>query len=109
MDFHPIEAFDNNDAQKQVWEWLKDAFKDDEGEAYYRFPIFTKTGKLSREPDVLMLHRDLGLWVIECKSFRIGNIAAIQGHEWQMQNWHSDIETPVAQAENQMFAIKKRN
>lgn len=54
------------------------------------------------------MHREYGLWVIECKGCEISNIASIQGHEWKMNNWHSEIETPVAQAEDQMFAIKNR-
>lgn len=108
MDFFPYEPFDDNQAQKQVWNWLKEAFKDEEGCAYYRYPIFTKTGRLNREPDILMLHRSLGLWVIECKGCSIGNIKCIQGHEWQMNNWYREIDTPVAQAEDQMFAIQNK-
>ncbi|MUL39383.1 DEAD/DEAH box helicase [Gloeocapsopsis dulcis] len=108
MDFFPYEPFDDNKAQKKVWEWLKDAFKDEEGVAYYRYPIFTKTGRLNREPDILILHRELGLWVIECKGCFIDNIKGIQGHEWQMNNWYRETDTPVAQAEDEMFAIKNK-
>jgi superfamily I DNA and RNA helicase len=108
MEFFPYEPFDNNQAQKKVWEWLKEAFKNDSGVAYYRYPIFTRAGRLNREPDILMLHQELGLWVFECKSYYIKNIAAIQGHEWQMNNWYNESETPVAQAEDQMFAIKNK-
>lgn len=108
MEFHPYEAFDNNKAQRKVWDWIKEVFKDEPGVAYYRYPIFYRNGKLNREPDILILHRELGLWVIECKGCYIDNIASIQGHEWRMNRWHSEIETPVAQAEDQMFAIKNK-
>ncbi|WP_292826333.1 nuclease-related domain-containing DEAD/DEAH box helicase [Nostoc sp. JL33] len=108
MEFFPFEAFDNNEAQKKIWEWLKEAFKNDSGVAYYRYPVFTRTGRLNREPDILILHQELGLWVIECKSYSINNVSAIQGHEWQMNNWYNESETPVAQAEDQMFAIKNK-
>jgi superfamily I DNA and RNA helicase len=106
MEFFPYEPLDNNECQHKVWEWLKSAFKDDEGVAYYRYPIFSKTGRLNREPDILMLHQELGLWVIECKSYGISNISGIQGHEWQLNQWYNETETPVAQAGDQMFAIK---
>lgn len=106
MEFYPYEPFDVNECQHKVWEWLKAAFKDDEGVSYYRYPIFTKSGRLNREPDILILHQELGLWVIECKSYRIGNISGIQGHEWQLNEWYNERETPVAQAEDQMFALK---
>ncbi|GAA6617385.1 NERD domain-containing protein [Scytonema sp. NUACC26] len=108
MEFHPYEPFDQNKAQKEVWERLKEAFKNEPGVAFYRYPIFHKTEKLHREPDILMLHRELGLWVFECKGCTINNIASIYGHEWKMNNWHSEVETPVAQAEDQMFAIKNK-
>ena len=108
MEFHPYEPLDNNSAQNKVWGWLKSAFTGDAGEAYYRYPIFTRTGNLMREPDFLMLHQETGLWVMECKGCSIDNIESIQGHEWKMKNWHSDVETPVAQAEDQMFAIKNK-
>jgi superfamily I DNA and RNA helicase len=108
MEFFPYEAFDGNKSQEQVWNWLKIAFKDDLGVAYYRYPIFTRSGKLNREPDILMLHRELGLWVFECKGCSIGNIQGIQGHQWQMNNWYEEMSMPVAQAEDQMFAIKNK-
>jgi superfamily I DNA and RNA helicase len=108
MDFYPYEPLDENECQKKLWDWLKGAFKEEEGVAYYRYPIFTKTGKLYREPDILVIHRELGLWVFECKGCSIGNIKAIQGHEWQMNNWYDEFITPVAQAEDQMFAIKNK-
>lgn len=108
MDFHPYEALDSNQGQNKVWESVKNAFKEDEGVAYYRYPIFHKSGRLMREPDIVLLHREYGLWVFECKGCHISNIKSIQGHEWLMNNWHSEYETPVSQAEDQMFAIFNR-
>ena len=108
MEFFPYEPFDQNEAQIKVWNWVKEAFKNEDGVAYYRYPLFTNTGRLNREPDVLILHRDLGLWVIECKSYSIDNIFAIQGHQWLMSDWYQEAETPVAQAEDQMFALKNK-
>lgn len=108
MDFYPYEPLDDNEGQKKLWDWLKGAFKEEEGVAYYRYPIFTKTGKLYREPDILILHKELGLWVFECKGCSIDNIKAIQGHEWQMNNWYDEFITPVSQAEDQMFALKNK-
>jgi len=108
MDFHPYEPLDNNQGQSKVWESVKKAFKEDEGVAYYRYPIFYKSGKLMREPDIVLLHREYGLWVFECKGYHLSNIQGIQGHQWLMNNWHSEYETPVAQAEDQMFAIHNR-
>jgi hypothetical protein len=57
MEFHPYEPFDQNKAQKAVWDKLKSAFKDEEGVAFYRYPIFHRNGNLHREPDILLVHR----------------------------------------------------
>src|SRR5262249_42634564 len=45
---------------------------------------------------------------LECKGCPIANVAAIHGHEWVMDDWHDEQETPLAQAEDQMFAVKNR-
>ncbi|MEZ4527707.1 MAG: NERD domain-containing protein [Desulfobacterales bacterium] len=108
MDFIPYEPIDDNQGQKYVWEKLKNLFRNTEGVAYYRYPIFTKIGRLEREPDIVFLIRKIGLWVIECKGCGINNIASVQGHEWKMRDWHKETESPVAQAEDQMFAIKNK-
>lgn len=108
MKFHPYEPLDNNSAQRRVWDVLKKAFKDDEGVAYYRYPIFSRSGKLNREPDILMMHRALGLWVVEVKGYCIANISSIQGHNWLMNAWCKEYETPIAQVEDAMFAIRSK-
>jgi superfamily I DNA and RNA helicase len=108
MEFHPYEAFDRNSAQQKLWDYLRKAFEHDEGVAYYRYPIFTPHGRLKREPDIVILHRDLGLWVIECKGFKIDNIREVQGHNWQMAKWHREAEQPMGQAEDAMFALRSK-
>lgn len=108
MDFFPLEPIDENQGQKKIWGWIKDAFKTGEGVAYYRYPIFTRSGSLIKEPDILLLHRKFGLWVFECKGCYIDNIQSIQGHQWEMNNWYDEVISPVAQAEDQMFAIKNK-
>ena len=107
--FHPYDAFGNNRAEKSVWGAIKDAFKDDPNcVGYFRYPTFTKTGNLRKEPDIVFVHRHYGLWVIEIKGCMINNIRSIQGHDWQMQNWHREQETPLLQAEDGMFVLRSR-
>jgi hypothetical protein len=108
MDFHPQEPFDNNTAHRQLWESLKLAFQDEAGIAYYRYPIFAREGSRRREPDFLLLHRRLGLWIIQCEGFSIGNIAVIEEDHWLMQDWREEVEVPLLDAEEQMYAVKHR-
>ena len=106
MNFHPHDIFDVPKAEKAVWEKAKLAFRDDVGAAFHSYQIFSINGNLEREIDILIVHRQLGLWVIECKGCHIENIESINGCEWKMKNWHKDIESPIFQAQKQMFAIK---
>ena len=106
MKFYPYQPLDTNAGQKKFWDALKRTFTSDPGVAYYRYAIFSKSGNLVKEPDFLMLHRDLGLWIFECKGCHIHNIHAIQGHQWQMSEWYQEYETPVAQVEDAMWAVR---
>jgi len=108
MHFYPYEPLDKNNAHNRLWEWIQIAFKDDLGVAYYRYPLFRKSGDLLREPDVVIFHKAYGVWILECKGFKIDNIQAIQGHVWEMRDWRSEQESPLIQAEDQMFALQNK-
>lgn len=108
MEFHPHETPDSNSAQRYVWDNLKQAFKEDPGDAYYRYHIFPRNRIRRCEPDILLLHQTLGLFILECKGCKIENLEAIYGCEWRMTNWYEESETPLQQAEDQMFAVKGR-
>jgi len=104
MEFVWSDSGDNNAAEKLIWKSLKNALVEDEGICYHRYPIFS-ADRSRREPDILMFHREWGLYVIETKGCRIENIERINGQVWVMKDWHSSQETPYAQAEDQMFSV----
>jgi len=107
MEFYPYEPTNANTGEQQVFGWLKEAFRDETGVLYFRYPLFSGTGSQLREPDFLLLHPNLGIWIIETKGIRIENISSIQGSEWYMQGaWHSSTERPIQQAEDQLYALK---
>lgn len=106
MKFNPNYPSDNNKGQRQFWRALKGAFERDEGVAYYRYPIYARTGRGRSEPDFLMVHRRYGVWVFECKGCLIGNIKSIEGHDWQMRDWYSDNIYPISQVEAQFYEVK---
>ena len=94
-----------NTAEKKLWECLKKTFQHDPCVAYFRYPIFKRTGNLSREPDVIFMHREWGLWVLECKGCSIANVESVEGHQWKMSSWHREEESPMLQAQDGMYAI----
>ena len=105
MEFIWSDSEDNNRAEKMMWQSLKNALFEDEGICYHRYPIFSPD-RSRREPDILMLHKNWGLYIIETKGCKIENIEKINGQVWEMKDWHSSQETPYSQAEDQMFSIK---
>ena len=112
MDFIPTtadERLPGIDAELAVWERLKGAFDaSDDGVAYHQYPIVDKGGEtFDREPDIVLLHRDLGLVVIEVKGYRIDHIDRIEGHTWHLQNMGHSRSTPYQQARNQAMFLRR--
>jgi superfamily I DNA and RNA helicase len=101
------DSSDTNYAEKVLWDALKQANIIDDGVCYHRYPIFSGD-RSRREPDIMLLLRHGGLYVIECKGFKIDNIAQIDGPVWVMQDWHSARENPYTQAEDQMWTIHSK-
>lgn len=106
MQFHPNYPTDNNKGQRELWRQIKGALSQDEGVVYYRYPIFATTGRGRKEPDFLIVHRRYGIWVLESKGCLIGNIGAIEGHDWIMRDWYSESMSPVSQVEAQFYEVK---
>lgn len=104
MEFVWSDSGDTNYGETETWKALKIALATDDGICYYRYPIFS-ADRSRREPDILILHREWGLYVIECKGCKIDNVERINGPVWQMKDWHSSQETPYTQAEDQLWAI----
>jgi hypothetical protein len=106
MRFVPENLPDENLGEVEVWEQLKKTFRDEDGVAYHRFPIYRTGGLYGHEADIVLIFRDVGIFVVEVKGCRANNIERIEGHHWHMRNWTQELETPVKQARDQMFALK---
>lgn len=91
--------------ERIVWEAIKRVFTPRECVVYWRYPIFSQTGKARQEPDILIVDRELGLIVIEVKSIAIEQIVNIIGHCWQLQNFYIRTIRPYEQAENQLISL----
>ena len=108
------------DGELALWETLQESFGsqniDDELDvAYHGLPILKRMGCGDREPDVAILHRTLGLLVIEVKDARINQIDDIDGPRWEMNeswtnssggNGRKSEEEPFNQSRNQMFELQ---
>lgn len=91
--------------EQKVWDAVKSAFYDRNCIGYWRYPIFSKIGKIRKEPDILIADRELSIVVIEVKSITIDQIVGVDGHQWQLENFYSDEANPYQQAEHQLRAL----
>lgn len=93
-------------SEQKVWDAIKKAFSNQEGIAYWQYPLFTDTQDQDRkykEPDILIADRDLGLIVIEVKGCLIKHIQEIKGNVWKMSSdfYRKEIY-PYKQAKNHL-------
>lgn len=107
MQFITTESLDTLGAmgEQLIWDTIQDTFINRTGVAYWRYPIFSQTGKFRKEPDILIVDRDLGLIIIEIKSITIHQLLNIRGHRWEYQNYYTSFNHPYQQGENQLYAL----
>jgi superfamily I DNA and RNA helicase len=108
MEFYPNVPYDKYHGQHIVWEAIKDAFRNDEGLAFYRYPIRALHNDVDYEPDTLLALRDSGIWVLECKGLHIEHLLEVQGAVWYTRNFYRDEVAPLHQADDQMYAVQGR-
>lgn len=96
---------DGEHCEQKVWDACKKAFAERECIGYWRYPIFSRTGESRKEPDILIVDRELGIVVIEVKGITIDQIESVNGHLWQFQNFYQKQGSPYQQAENQLYAL----
>lgn len=93
-------------AESMVWDAIRNAFRERECIAYWRYPIFCKNGENRKEPDIFIVDRNLGLITIEVKGILINQITSINGHQWTIEDLYDySYNNPYEQAENQLWAI----
>ena len=91
--------------EQKVWDAVRSAFSDRNCIGYWRYPIFSKFGKIRKEPDILIADRELGIVVIEIKSLTIDQIVGVDGHQWQLENFYTDEVNHHHQAEHHLRSL----
>ena len=88
----------------EVWDAVKRAFSGRECLAYWRYPLFSP-GAARREPDILVLDKELGLVVVEVKSIYLEQLVKIDGYRWTLKNYPRGYAEPYNQALKQLQAL----
>lgn len=99
---------DGMSGEQKIWNACKTAFSGRECLGFWRYPIFSKLGEKRKEPDILLIDRELGILVIEVKNLKIDQIQSIDGHQWTYNNFYEKTGSPYAQAEDYLFALLGR-
>lgn len=108
MLFFPKSIIGANNSEKKLWEALKIALEQEPGVTYFGFRPRNRNGHIIKESDILILHQEFGICVIECKGCRIDRIKSINGEEWHMEEgngWYRKTMQPLTQAKDAMFAV----
>lgn len=92
-------------AERKVWEAIKMAFSQRNCIGYWRYPLFSKIGETRKEPDIVVVDRQLHIVIIEVKGFTIDQILSIEGHRWNFANSYQSSGNPYQQAENQLYSL----
>ncbi|NEQ88353.1 MAG: hypothetical protein F6K26_53050, partial [Moorea sp. SIO2I5] len=106
MEFISTNQFDS-EAEKVVWDAIKQQFNDQPGYCWHRYPITSYSGP-RLEPDIIIIHPEWGLIVIEVKGCYLQNIESIEGYTWYMREWYKEEIEPYDQAQKHMWAIIDR-
>jgi hypothetical protein len=80
-------------AELTVWEHVKSAFAKRECLAYWHYPIFRKSAT-GKEPDILILDKELGLIVLEVKGIRNEQLVRLEGERWHYRNFYQTHGDP---------------
>lgn len=91
-----------------VWNRLKEALNKRKILGYSRYPLFSSIGEKRKEPDILLLDKELGLIIIEVKSFNIDSIENIECNNWILKDGYNKTINPLAQAEDYLYAVKSK-
>ena len=95
--------------ERRIWEAVIKALSGHgEGLGFLNYTDYNHDQQSRVQPDILLVGRDFGLTVIEVKSCLIEQLVAVNGNQWEMQNFYSPTISPLKQAENQIRKILKR-
>ena len=89
---------------KKVWDAVKRALSGRDCIAYWRYPLFSRRGEARKEPDIVIIDKELGVVVLEVFDYELENIAKVEQETWQLVNGNQI--TPIYDSEDQLYALR---
>ena len=106
--FLPVEflGMEGERGERIMWEAIVKAYKNHEKAiGILNYTCFDSDSRYRYQPDILLATDDLGIVVIEVKTFGINKIKAIQANSWMMKNFYAERIEPFRQGENQIRQV----
>ncbi|MGL5611878.1 UvrD-helicase domain-containing protein [Cetobacterium sp.] len=88
--------------EELVYEYIKDYFIEKDVICLKSYDIFNANFSGKREIDILLLHREYGIVIIEVKGLHINNISSVSGDSWSYKDFYTAKGNPYKQAESQL-------
>ena len=95
---------DQDSSKKLVWDAVRRSLSGCDCLAYWKYPLFSKKGEKRKEPDVVIVDKEIGVVVLEILDLSIEDIKDINGDIWELEN--GDEITPILDVEDQLYALK---
>lgn len=95
-------------SEEVVWNRVKDALTQRDILGYSRYPLFSLVGEKRKEPDILLLDKELGIIIIEVKGCSIDNIENMESNHWTMKDFYEKTINPIGQAEDYLYSVKSK-
>ena len=96
---------DKHEGHEKIWKTTKDGFSSRDCIGYWRYPLFSKVGEVRKEPDILIVDRELGLITIEIENITIDQVVAINGEQWQFTEGSTILSSPAQRSNRSLQAL----
>ncbi|MFM7372730.1 MAG: DNA/RNA helicase, partial [Sphaerospermopsis kisseleviana] len=96
---------DKHDTHEKIWKTTKDSFSSRDCIGYWRYPLFSKVGEVRKEPDILIVDRELGLITIEIENISIDQVVAVNGDQWEFTHDSTVLSNPAQRSNRSLQTL----
>lgn len=93
-----------DEKSSSVWNAVKRSFQSRECVGYWGYPIFSKIDNNLKEPNILIIDKNLGIIIININFCIIEQLEAIKEGKWIYNDSKTDCK-PIRIAEDQLFSV----
>ena len=96
---------DKQDTHDKIWKSTKEGFAHRDCIGYWRYPLFSKIGEVRKEPDIVIVDRELGLIILEIENITIDQLVGINGDQWEFTQDTIILSNPAQRSYRSLLAL----